>query len=135
MKTARIIGTGSYLPKTILTNSDLYKNPKIIENFDIEKAKQSFSRGDVNISKLNDSQIFKKWVMRMTGINQRYIYTDDFDSQPDFIGPVENMGAEAAKRALKASKISPKDLDFIIAATFIQALSAPDPSRSIGHSF
>jgi len=124
--TARIIGTGSYLPKTILTNSELYNLPKIKKNFNIEKAKDKYS-GNSN------EEIFNDWATQVTGIKQRHVYNNDFNNQPDYIGPIENMGAEAAKQALSQANLSPKDLDFIVAATFTQEQTVPNPACSIGH--
>jgi len=135
MKTARIIGTGSYLPLKIETNKDLYKNPEIKENFNIEKAKESLEKNlsKSKISKLTNPEIFDYWTKQVAEINQRHIYTNDFNNNPDFIGPVENMGAEASKKALQASQINPKDLDFINLATFTHEQTVPNPACSIGH--
>lgn len=138
MKTARITGTGSYLPKKVLTNFDLYKKQKIKKFFNIKEAKEklqkNLSKEEINkLNKLKNPEIFDAWTIQVTGIKQRHIYTNDFNKDPDFIGPVENMGAEAAKKALQAAQINPQDLDFIIAATFTQEQTIPNPACSIGH--
>jgi 3-oxoacyl-[acyl-carrier-protein] synthase III len=79
--TAKIIGTGSYVPERVLTNQDL---EKMVDTND-------------------------EWIVSRTGIKERRIArTDEFTS---------DMGLEAAKRALEASKIPPESLDLILFAT------------------
>ncbi|MBS0648757.1 MAG: ketoacyl-ACP synthase III [Verrucomicrobia bacterium] len=79
--TAKIIGTGSYVPEKVLTNQDL---EKMVETSD-------------------------EWIVTRTGMKERRIARpDEFTS---------DMGLEAAKKALEASKISPESLDLILFAT------------------
>ena len=80
-----ILGCGSFLPKTILTNDDLSK-------------------------KINTSD---EWIRTRTGIKQRHIANK---SQLN-----SDLGFEAAKKAIKNSKINITDIDLIIVAT-----STPD---------
>lgn len=80
--TAKIIGTGSYLPEKVLTNQDL---EKMVETSD-------------------------EWIVTRTGMKERRIArSDEFTS---------DMGLEAAKKALEASKMAPESLDLILFATF-----------------
>jgi len=79
--TAKIIGTGSYLPERVLSNQDL---EKMVET--------------------NDERIVSR-----TGMKERRIArSDEFTS---------DMGLEAAKRALEASKVPADSLDLILFAT------------------
>lgn len=105
VKTARILGTGSYLPKKKVNNKDL---EKIVRNFDIEKAGMEFV----------------EWAEAMTGIRERY-YAEDEDA--------ESMGAEAAKRALGSAGMNSSDVDFIIASSFTPTRDIPNLACSIGH--
>lgn len=80
-----IIGSGSYLPKKILTNHDLSK-------------------------KLNTSD---EWITSRTGIKKRHIASDtELNS---------DLAFNAAKRAIKNSKIRVSKIDLVIVAT-----STPD---------
>ena len=80
-----IIGSGSYLPKKILTNHDLSK-------------------------KLNTSD---EWITSRTGIKKRHIASDtELNS---------DLAFNAAKRAIKNSKIRASKIDLVIIAT-----STPD---------
>jgi 3-oxoacyl-[acyl-carrier-protein] synthase-3 len=79
--TAKIIGTGSYVPEKVLTNQDL---EKMVETSD-------------------------EWIVTRTGMKERRIArSDEFTS---------DMGLEAAKKALEASKMVPESLDLILFAT------------------
>ena len=80
-----IIGSGSYLPKKILTNHDLSK-------------------------KLNTTD---EWITSRTGIKKRHIASDtELNS---------DLAFNAAKRAIKNSKIRVSKIDLVIIAT-----STPD---------
>jgi 3-oxoacyl-[acyl-carrier-protein] synthase-3 len=106
MKTARIIGTGSYLPKRLITNEDL---EKIVRNFDTKKA----------------GMPFLDWAFQMTGIRQRY-YVEDEDT--------ESMAALASARALAAARISAQEIDFIIACSFTPSKDIPNLACTIANS-
>ncbi|MFH1045644.1 MAG: beta-ketoacyl-ACP synthase 3 [Candidatus Omnitrophota bacterium] len=104
-KGIRIIGTGSYLPKRRVTNEEI---EQLVRNFDAERAAMPFSQ----------------WVEKVTGIKTRYFVEDE---------DTEGMGAEAARRAIAASGISAKDIEFIIATSFTPAKDIPNLACSIGH--
>ena len=78
---ARIIGTGSSVPKTCLTNADLEK------------------RVDTS----------HDWITTRTGINQRYVMTQDED--------LLDLMYAASTQALDASGMPPEDLQAIVVAT------------------
>jgi 3-oxoacyl-[acyl-carrier-protein] synthase-3 len=81
VRTASIIGIGSYVPSRVLTNHDL---EKMVATSD-------------------------EWITTRTGIRERRI-ADGNESTSD-------LGAQAARRALKAAGVSPEQVDLIIVAT------------------
>lgn len=82
---AYIIGTGSYLPKRVLTNQDL---EKIVETSD-------------------------EWIVSRTGMKERRIAAEDEYTS--------DMGAQAAREAMRAAGVTVEQIDMIIVAT-----STPD---------
>ena len=103
MKTARIAGTGSYLPERIINNQEL---ENIVKNFSQERAGMPFC----------------EWVEKVTGIKTRHFVENE---------TAEFMGAEAAKKALEMAEIKPDQLDFIIAASFTPSKEIPNLACSI----
>ncbi|MBI5453007.1 MAG: ketoacyl-ACP synthase III [Deltaproteobacteria bacterium] len=85
---SRVIGTGSYVPKKVLTNHDL---ERFVETSD-------------------------EWISTRTGIRERRIAVDDTPS---------DMAAKAAKAALKAAGVSPKDIDLIVVGTVTPDMTFP----------
>lgn len=138
MRTARIIGTGSYLGKGIVTNRELAKkvpdkseaNPK---GFDIEYWKKKRSEEGIDVDKLKREDLFHDWGIELTGIEKRHVYDNDFNHLKDFKGSTENMGAEAAKRALDAAGIPATKVGYVIAATFTPHKDIPNTAATIGH--
>jgi len=102
---ARIIGTGSYLPKRKITNEQI---EGMISNFDPERAGIPFTQ----------------WVQKVTGIQTRHFVEDE---------DTEIMAVEASRRALKAAGMDPADLDFIIVSSFTPTRDIPNLACSIGH--
>lgn len=128
MLTARIIGTGSYLPKKCITNKEFYLEKKEIrDSFDIEKVRADYPELKEGVD------VFCAWGVDRTGIEKRHIYNEDFNNSENFIGSTENMGAEAAKKALDAAGLSAKDLDYIIFSSFTQENDIPNPACSLAY--
>lgn len=92
---SKIIATGSYLPKKIVTNDDLSK-------------------------KVDTSD---EWITERTGIKQRHV-ADESELTSD-------LGAKAAKNALKNSELTAKDIDLIIVATTTPDLTFPATATAI----
>lgn len=88
MLRSRFAGTGSYVPKRVLTNHDL---EKMVETSDA-------------------------WIATRTGISERRV--SDGDSTSD-------MAAKAAKQAMKAAGVAPKDIDLIIVGTVTPEMAFP----------
>ncbi len=103
---ARIVGTGSCLPRTLVTNESLQRK---VKNFDETKAGMPFG----------------KWSETVTGIKQRYY------SQPG--ETAEILGAGAARAALEAAGVQAQEIEFIIACSFTPASLIPNAGCSIGH--
>jgi len=100
-----IAGTGSYLPKNIVTNKDL---EKMVKNYDYSKSKD-----------------FSEWVVRVTGIKQRH-YADEDET-------TEEMGAKAAEMALKDANLKATDIELIILNTFTPWELIPNSAIEVGH--
>lgn len=128
MRTARIIGTGSYLGKRIVTNRELESR---IKGFDLDEAKETLSKRGVDVANLSSKDIFDMWAKQVTGIEKRHFYDNDFNNNENYIGDTENMGFEAAKLAIKSANISVKELDYIIFSTFTPEDIIPNPSCSL----
>lgn len=96
-KQARIIGTGSYLPKRVLSNQDL---EKIVNTSD-------------------------EWIVTRTGMRERRLAADnEFTS---------DMGAAAAREALKAAEKKIEEIDIIIVATSTPDYLFPSTAALIQH--
>ena len=104
-KCAKIVGTGSYLPKQQITNEQIQK---MVSNFDSERA----------------SMPFPQWVEKVTGIKTRRFVEDE---------DTEMMAAEASKKALDAAGMNASDLDFIIVSSFTPTRDVPNLACSVGH--
>ena len=84
----RIIGTGSALPKKIVTNEDL---SKFLDTSD-------------------------EWITTRTGIKQRHVVSDE---------TLEDMGAEAALKALEMAGKRPEDIDLFICSNVLGEYITP----------
>lgn len=103
---ARIVGTGSYLPKRKVSNAEL---EKLISNFDYQRAGMGFA----------------KWVEKVTGIQTRHFVDDKEDT--------EAMAAFASQEALKAAGMKASELDFIIVSSFTPTRDIPNLACTLGH--
>jgi 3-oxoacyl-[acyl-carrier-protein] synthase-3 len=97
-RSVAVLGTGSYLPSRVMSNGALRD---LISNYDEAHS------GD-----------FSTWVDRVTHIHERRF----IESNEEHAG---YMGAEAAKRALDAAQVKPRDLDLIIHASFTPSACVP----------
>jgi 3-oxoacyl-[acyl-carrier-protein] synthase-3 len=87
---SRIVGTGSYLPARVLTNSDL---EKMMDTTD-------------------------EWIRDRTGIERRHIAAEGETTV--------DLAEHAARRALDAANVDPKDVDFIAFGTTTPDLVFPN---------
>lgn len=104
-KCARIMGTGSYLPKRQITNAEI---EKMVRNFDYERAGMPFAQ----------------WVEQVTGIKTRHFVQDE---------DTESMAKEASLKALQAAELKAQDIDFIIASSFTPTREIPNLACTLGH--
>ena len=104
-KCAKIIGTGSYLPKRKISNEEI---EKMVRNFDPEKAAMPFT----------------EWGEKVTGIKTRYFVEDE---------DTETMAMQASCRALEAAKMKACEIDFIIISSFTPTRDIPNLACSLGH--
>jgi 3-oxoacyl-[acyl-carrier-protein] synthase-3 len=65
-----------------------------------------------------------EWIVQRTGIRQRHF-------APPGVG-VADLGYEAAKRALEAARLSPKDVDYIVFATMTPDYVFPGSGSLVG---
>ena len=105
IKGARIVGTGSYLPKQQVSNEQIQK---MVRNFDPERAGMPFTQ----------------WVEKVTGIKTR-CFVEEEDA--------EMMAAQASLQALEAAGMGAGNIDFIIASSFTQTRDIPNFACSLGH--
>lgn len=87
----RIIGTGSALPKKVVTNAML---SEFLDTSD-------------------------EWIIPRTGIRSRHVITDE---------RVEDLGAEAARKALEQAGMQPGDIDFFICSNVATEYVTPGMS-------
>ncbi len=104
-KCAKIVGTGSYLPKWQVSNEQI---EKMVRNFDPQKAGMPFTQ----------------WVEQVTGIKNRQFVKDE---------DTETMAAYASRQALEAAAMKASDIDFIIVSSFTPTRDIPNLACSLGH--
>ncbi|MFC1632127.1 3-oxoacyl-ACP synthase III family protein [Candidatus Omnitrophota bacterium] len=104
-KCAKIVGTGSYLPKRKMNNQEI---EKLVRNFDAQRAGMPFTQ----------------WVEKVTGIKNRHFIGDE---------DTETMAAACAKQALQAAQMQPTELDFIIVSSFTPTREIPNLACTLSH--
>lgn len=123
--TARIVGSGSFLPPTRLDNRALYQHEAIRRNFDVEKARSSLRDGS-GVDDLSAEEVFDLWSRQVTGIRERRIV----DSEGEVT--TESMCAEAAKRALDMAGMDSRELDLIVVASLTASEEVPNVACTVG---
>ncbi len=116
----RIIGTGSVVGEKRIDNNEMFL---IDRGFQIESAKQSLKKKDVDVDSMSDIEIYDAHVQQISGIRTRY-FTDK---------TVEELGAEASILALQAAGVSSKDLDMIVLSTFTEDKKIPNPALTVAN--
>jgi 3-oxoacyl-[acyl-carrier-protein] synthase-3 len=104
-KCARIVGTGSFLPKKRVSNDQI---EKMVSNFDSDRAGMSFTH----------------WVEKVTGIKTRFLVEEE---------DTELMAAQACQRALDSAGMRASDIHFIVASSLTPTRDIPNLACSIGH--
>ena len=124
MPNAKILGTGSYLPKKKITNIELFEK---ISNFDVKKARYSLQKKGVAIEALNDSEIFDCWVKQVCGVTQRFNFSEA-DETP-FEGSNKNLEAmayHASLAAIEEAGIDKEEIDAVLFASFTSDCLIPN---------
>jgi len=123
--TARIVGSGSFLPPNRLDNFELYERESIQRNFDVEKARGSLRNGSGS-DDLSAAEVFDLWSRQVTGIRERRIVDEDGEVT------TESMCAEAARRALEMAGMDSRDLDLIVVASLTASEEVPNVACTVG---
>jgi 3-oxoacyl-[acyl-carrier-protein] synthase-3 len=120
---ARIAGTGSFLPPTRVDNRALFEHPGIRPNFDVERARGALK--DVEASSLEPDEVFDLWARQVTGIEARRVLTEGDGLT------TELMCAEAGRRALQAAGMEATELDMVVAASLTASRQVPNVSCTV----
>lgn len=121
---ARIAGSGSFLPPHRLDNHDLFEIPGIRENFEVERARGSL-RGVEGAEDLEPVEVFDRWARQVTGIRERRVVTAE-----DGLS-TEDLCTEASRRALDAAGMEPEDVDFIVLSSVTVKESVPNAACTV----
>ena len=124
--TARITGSGSFLPPTTLDNFELYELESIRSVFDVERARASL-RGVDAVQDLTAAEVFDEWARQVTGIRERRVLAWDSDDT------TERMCAEATRRALESAGTAGSDLDLLLVASLTGAEEVPNEACTIAN--
>lgn len=106
-QTARIAGSGRYLPENRLSNFDLYDMASIRDNFDVERARGSL-RDETDVESLTPAEVFDLWSRQVTGIRERRVLA------PESGMTTEDMCATAARGALETAGLDASELDLVL---------------------
>ncbi|MET1756763.1 beta-ketoacyl-ACP synthase III [Novosphingobium sp. RD2P27] len=98
MRRSVVIGTGSALPRTVVSNAELAAR---VETTD-------------------------EWIVERTGIRQRYIAESDETTA--------SLATEAARKAIAAAGLEPKDIDLIVLATATPDQTFPATATTVQHN-
>lgn len=122
--TARITGSGSFLPEKRLDNYALYEMESIRRAFDLERARSALRDGE-GTDELNPEEVFHRWALQVTGIRERRVL------DPETGMRTEQMCAEAARRALEVAGLEPGDLDLIIVGSVTPSDEVPNMACTV----
>ncbi len=122
--TARIAGSGSFLPDTTLDNFELYEMESIRSVFDVERARSSL-RGVEAVEDLSPVQVFDEWARQVTGIQERRVLEWGGDVT------TEHMCAEATRRALSSAGLEASELDLLLVASLTGAEEVPNEACTV----
>lgn len=124
LTTARIAGSGRYVPDTRLDNFELFALDSIREDFDVERARAAL-RGVEDAHALAPEDVFDQWARQVTGIRERRVLA------PESGLTTEDMCAQASLRALEAAEMEAGDLDLILVASLTENDTVPNPACTV----
>ena len=122
--TARIAGSGSFLPPHRVDNVELFGREGIRSNFDVERARGSLREVE-DAASLAPEEVFDLWARQVTGIEERRVVTEE-----DGLS-TEDLCVEAARRALEDAGLEPSDVDFVIVASVTEQETVPNPACTV----
>jgi 3-oxoacyl-[acyl-carrier-protein] synthase-3 len=122
--TARIAGSGSFLPSRTLDNNELYTLESIRDNFDVERARASL-RDVEDAAALSAIEVFDQWSIQVTGIRERRV------AGPGDGLTTERMCAEAARRALEMAGMEASELDTVLVGSLTGADEVPNVACTV----
>ncbi|HBE02790.1 MAG: hypothetical protein A2096_11945 [Spirochaetes bacterium GWF1_41_5] len=128
MHHVEIAGTGSFLPRQLLNNMQMYSK---ISNFDPDKARVSLQKKNIDTAKLSDEEVFNEWVMQVSGIESRHFISAEDNFTPYY--EVEEMACRAADSAINEAGIDKNQVESIIFTTFSSKTLIPNPSCTLAH--
>lgn len=126
-RTSRIIGTGRFLPPSVLSNAELYQRRSIQEAFDVERARSSLKKGNDDVAGLTPVEVFDRWARQVTGIRQRRVV----GTQDDLT--TEIMCTRAGERALEQAGVDPMEVDLVLVASVTPSDNVPNAACTVGH--
>lgn len=124
-RTARMAGTGSFLPPHAQDNRELFALKSIQEAFDVERARNSL-RDHADAGALEPVDVFDHWARQVTGIRERRVVC------PGDGITTEIMCARAAEAALDRAELEASDVDLIVVASVSPADNVPNAACTVG---
>ncbi len=127
-RTARVAGTGSFLPPTAVDNPTLFRDHLRAGAFDVERARGSLRKGDhavEEVDSLAPDQVFDRWARQVTGIRERRL------CRPGDGLTTEEMCARAGARALEAAGMAASELDLVLVATVSPSDGVPNAACTV----
>lgn len=122
--TARVAGSGSFLPRRVMDNFELWELESIRAGFDVERARAALREVE-NTDDLAPPEVFDLWSRQVTGIEKRRIV------DPVSELTTEAMCAEAGRRALDHAGMGASDLDLIVAASLTPSEAVPNVACTV----
>lgn len=122
--TARIAGSGSFLPPTVLDNRALFELESIRENFDLQRARSSL-RGVDDPGALSPVEVFDLWSVQVTGIRERRVLARDSGLT------TEDMCAESGRRALEMAGMKASEMDCLLVASLTGSEEVPNSACTV----
>lgn len=121
---ARVAGSGSFLPPYRLDNHELFGRDSIRAAFDVDRARRSLGE-DADGESLEPVEVFDRWARQVTGIRARRVVTEE-----DGLA-TEDLCARAARRALDDAGMEPEEVDFIVANSVTARQEVPNVACTV----
>lgn len=123
-RTARLAGTGSFLPPYALGNHELFQLESIQRAFDVERARNSLKDPE-GAADLEPVGVFDRWARQVTGIRERRVV------RPEDRLTTEIMCARAAERALEKAGMGADQVDLVFVGTVTPSDNVPNAACTV----